>query len=108
MCYIGFVSYFCIITYIVYVSGQNEIEDSINSIFAKTNVTFQDLYEDITLAPGPKGFGALFKCGEDPNQSNFKCVPYSQCDPTTNTIIEEPDPKNNAKAVFGFGTLDVR
>lgn len=104
----GSVSFFCVIACIAYVFGQNEVEDSINSIFTKTNVTFQDLYEDITVTPGPRGFGALFKCGEDPNESNFKCVPYSQCDPTTNTIIETPDPKNSGKEVFGFGTLDVR
>lgn len=40
--------------------------------------------------PPPKNFGALQKCGEG-NHKNKKCVPYYNCDPLINTIIDYPE-----------------
>lgn len=54
------------------------------------------------ISPEPlTSFGALEKCGEGEQKDNFVCVPYYNCDPFTNRVVEIPE-------VDGTNTIDIR
>ena len=57
-------------------------------------------YEVITKSP-LGSLTALPKCGEGEDFNKKICVPYHNCDPVTNTVVE--DTQN-----FGEGLIDIR
>ncbi|RZC40172.1 Trypsin domain containing protein [Asbolus verrucosus] len=46
-------------------------------------------FEEVT-SPPPESLGAVPKCGEEEQKDKFMCVPYFNCDPSSNTIVDNP------------------
>lgn len=72
----------------------NSVIQAVNDIF---NATF---YEEVTQGP-LRSYGALKKCGENERQGQDVCVPYYNCDPTANTVIQTGE-------FDGFDVIDIR
>ncbi|RZC40173.1 tryptase alpha/beta-1-like [Asbolus verrucosus] len=84
------------------VCAQQDPEDAINNIFSN-NGTFDDFlrnYEEVTQPP-LKSLAALTKCGEGDQKDRFVCVPYYNCDPSTNTVQANP-------AIDGTNKINIR
>ncbi|CAH0559487.1 unnamed protein product [Brassicogethes aeneus] len=82
--------------------NDNERDAAVNKLFtsATPRQAFDDVYEEVTKKP-TESIGAIEKCGEGADKDVHLCVPYYQCDGTTQTIIQDGSRD-------GFKVIDVR
>lgn len=74
-------------------------DNDIKNIIANSG-SFLDGYELVTQAP-LKSIEVLPKCGEGVLKNKFVCVPYYNCDPSTNTVTSNP-------AIDGSTRINIR
>ena len=56
---------------------------------------FFDNYVEVPTPP-PESVGAIPKCGEGVQKGRYLCVPYYNCDPLTNTVVDYPEVDGSA------------